>query len=37
VLAHHLQVPRQEFLKLVNERLDVLENKRRANESAKED
>src|ERR1700722_18037642 len=27
VLAHHLQVPRPEFLKLTNERMDVLETK----------
>ena len=31
VQAHHLQVPNQEFLELVEERLDVLENRRRAN------
>jgi len=37
VQAHHLQVPRQEFLELVNERLDVLEDKRRANANHKED
>src|SRR2546421_10464033 len=37
VQAHHLQVPRQEFLTLLNERMDVLEDKRRANENNKED
>ena len=37
VQAHHLQVPRDEFLKLVHERLDVLDGKRRAHEVAKED
>ena len=31
VQAHHLQVPRQEFLQLVNERINALESKRRAN------
>jgi GntR family transcriptional regulator len=30
VQAHHLQVPRDEFLDLVNERIDALEDKRRA-------
>src|ERR1043165_4732848 len=35
VKAHHFQVPRAEFLELVNERLDVLEEKRRANEEQK--
>jgi GntR family transcriptional regulator len=35
VQAHHLQVPREEFLELVNERLDVLEDKRRAKEAQK--
>ena len=37
VQAHHLQVPREEFLKLVHERMDVLEGKRRAREDHKED
>ncbi|PYU65310.1 MAG: GntR family transcriptional regulator [Acidobacteria bacterium] len=37
VQAHHLQVPRQEFLELVNERMDVLEDKRHANVNHKED
>ncbi len=35
VKAHHFQVPRAEFLELVNERLDVIEEKRRANEGQK--
>jgi GntR family transcriptional regulator len=33
VQAHHLRVPREEFLDLVSERLDVLQQKQRANES----
>ena len=37
VQAHHLQVPRNEFLQLVHERLDVLEDKRRANEEEREE
>ncbi len=37
VLAHHLQVPRPEFVKLVHERMDVLDDKRRANDEQKED
>jgi GntR family transcriptional regulator len=32
VQAHHLQVPRDEFLDMVRERLDVIEKKKRANE-----
>jgi len=36
VQAHHLQVPRDEFLELVRERLDALDDKRRANEGHKE-
>ena len=32
VQAHHLQVPRPEFLKLVDERFDALEKKQRAQE-----
>ncbi len=32
VQAHHLQVPRDEFLHLVRERVDVLEEKQRASE-----
>ena len=35
VQAHHFQVPRAEFLDLVNERLDALEDKRRAREGQK--
>jgi GntR family transcriptional regulator len=35
VQAHHLQVPREEFLDLVNERLDALDDKRRAKEAQK--
>jgi GntR family transcriptional regulator len=37
VMAHHLQVPRPEFLELIHERMDVLDDKRRANEDQKED
>ena len=37
VQAHHLQVPREEFLKLVNERFTALERQRRANEGTRED
>lgn len=37
VMAHHLQVPGAEFVKLVEERMNAIENKRRANESHKED
>jgi len=37
VQAHHLQVPREEFLELVSERLDVLEQKRRAQEAQRTD
>jgi GntR family transcriptional regulator len=36
VMAHHLQVPGPEFLELVQERLEMLEDKRRANEEHKE-
>jgi len=36
VMAHHLQVPGREFLELIQERLEMLENKRRANEEHKE-
>lgn len=36
VMAHHLQVPGPEFLELVQERMDVLEDKRRANEELQE-
>src|SRR5438309_1298437 len=37
VQAHHLQVPRDEFVKLVHERLAILENKKRANDGTRED
>jgi GntR family transcriptional regulator len=33
VQAHHLQVPREEFLKLIHDRLDALEEKRRARDA----
>ena len=36
VMAHHLQVPGPEFLELIQERMDVLDDKRRANEDHKE-
>ena len=36
VQAHHLQVPGSEFLDLVRERLDVIDEKRRANDSKNE-
>ena len=36
VQAHHLQVPREEFLELIHERMHVLDDKRRANENQKE-
>jgi GntR family transcriptional regulator len=35
VAAHHLQVPRGEFLDLIRDRLDVLAEKKRANDNAK--
>src|SRR5215472_10731179 len=34
VQAHHLQISRDEFLTMVHQRMDVLENKRRANGGA---
>ena len=37
VQAHHLQILRDEFLTLVHQRMDVLEDKRRANGGAAED
>jgi GntR family transcriptional regulator len=37
VQAHHLQVSRDEFLALIQERLDVLDERRRAHEDYKED
>jgi GntR family transcriptional regulator len=36
VMAHHLQVPKPEFLQLIRERLDALEDKRRAQGDYKE-
>ena len=36
VQAHHLQVPRVEFLALVQQRLDALEDRQRANQDHKE-
>ena len=36
VMAHHLQVPGQEFSELIQERMKALEHKRRANEEHKE-
>jgi GntR family transcriptional regulator len=36
VQAHHLQVSHDEFVKLVHERLNALENKRRGHEDSKE-
>jgi GntR family transcriptional regulator len=37
VQAHHLQVPRDEFLKLIHERLDALDGKRRTHAGPKGD
>ena len=37
VQAHHLQVPREEFFKLIQERFEALEGKRRAHDRKKED
>ncbi len=37
VQAHHLQVPRNEFLELIRQRIDALDVKRRSNENHKED
>jgi GntR family transcriptional regulator len=37
VQAHHLQVPRDEFLELIHERMNKLDHKRRTNENHKED
>ena len=36
VQAHHLQVPREEFLKLVHERLIALDDKRRGHDDSKD-
>jgi GntR family transcriptional regulator len=37
VMAHHLQVSGAEFLELIRERLQVLDDKRRANQDRQED
>ncbi len=37
VQAHHLQVPRKELLELIHERMDALENKRRAYEDKQDE
>lgn len=37
VQAHHLQVPRNEFVELVGERFDTLEEKQRAHDNGKSD
>ena len=37
VQAHHLQVPHDEFLELIHERMQVLDNKRRTNEERQEE
>jgi len=37
VQAHHLQVPRGEFIELVRERFDILEEKQRAHDNQKSD
>jgi GntR family transcriptional regulator len=37
VQAHHLQVPAGEFLKLVHDRIEALDSKRRSHEDDKED
>jgi GntR family transcriptional regulator len=37
VQAHHLQVPRGEFLELVRQRLDTMETKRRAHDNARDE
>jgi GntR family transcriptional regulator len=37
VQAHHLQVPNNEFIQLVHERMAVLESKQRANQVTRED
>ena len=37
VQAHHLQVPGDEFLELIHERMEALDHKRRANEERQED
>jgi GntR family transcriptional regulator len=35
VQAHHLQIPRGEFIEMARERFDVMEKKRRINETSK--
>ena len=35
VMAHHLQVPRDEFIELIRDRLDALEERKQANEIPK--
>jgi GntR family transcriptional regulator len=37
VAAHHLQVPRGEFIELVRERFDTLDDKKRAHDNQKSD
>jgi len=37
VMAHHLQVPGPEFLRLIQERMEAIEEKRRASEVLKEE
>ena len=37
VQAHHLQIPRGEFIELVRERFDILEEKQRAHDNQKSD
>jgi len=37
VQAHHLQVPRAEFLQLIHERMEALDDKRRAHDEQKGD
>jgi GntR family transcriptional regulator len=37
VMAHHLQVPGPEFLQLIQQRIDALEQRRRANDVPKEE
>lgn len=37
VQAHHLQVPRDELLALIHERMEALDHRRRTNETHKED
>jgi GntR family transcriptional regulator len=37
VQAHHLQVPRAEFLQLIHERMEALDDKRRAHDERKGD